>query len=108
MRVLILDVGDRFTRQGFGSSALLEGPKGYVLLDCPDLADRAPVAEQVARAGLHAVLLAWAEESRDYKMCSVCADHLTARGSLGNLPVVRCPSCRADQSQPVAAEPTDG
>jgi ribonuclease BN (tRNA processing enzyme) len=36
MRVLILGVGDAFSRRGFGSSALIEAPDGYVLLDCPD------------------------------------------------------------------------
>ena len=41
MRALILGVGDAFTGRHFGSSALLEGPSGYVLLDCPDLVHRA-------------------------------------------------------------------
>jgi ribonuclease BN (tRNA processing enzyme) len=36
MRVLILGVGDAFSRLHFGSSALIEGPRGLVLLDCPD------------------------------------------------------------------------
>ena len=50
MRVLILGVGDAFTRRSFGSSALIEAPEGYVLLDCPDLIHRA-VHEAAARAG---------------------------------------------------------
>lgn len=41
MRVLILGVGDAFTKKSFGSSALIEAPNGYVLLDCPDLIHRA-------------------------------------------------------------------
>jgi ribonuclease BN (tRNA processing enzyme) len=41
MRVLILGASDAFTRRGFGSSALIEAPEGYVLLDCPDLPHRA-------------------------------------------------------------------
>ncbi len=41
MRVLILGIGDAFTRLSYGSSALIEAPGGYVLLDCPDLVHRA-------------------------------------------------------------------
>jgi ribonuclease BN (tRNA processing enzyme) len=41
MRALVLGVGDAFTRRNFGSSALIEAPDGYVLLDCPDLVHRA-------------------------------------------------------------------
>ncbi len=40
MRVLILGIGDAFTSWHFGSSALIDGPAGYVLLDCPDLIHR--------------------------------------------------------------------
>ncbi len=36
MRVLILGVGDAFTTRSFGTSALLEAPNGYLLIDCPD------------------------------------------------------------------------
>jgi len=36
MRAIILGTGDAFTRLHFGSSALIEAPDGYVLLDCPD------------------------------------------------------------------------
>jgi ribonuclease BN (tRNA processing enzyme) len=50
MRVLILGASDSFTRRGFGSSALIEAPEGYVLLDCPDLPHRA-LHEATARAG---------------------------------------------------------
>jgi ribonuclease BN (tRNA processing enzyme) len=50
MRVLILGVGDAFTRLHFGSSALIEGSGGYVLLDCPDLIHRA-LFEATSRAG---------------------------------------------------------
>lgn len=41
MRVLILGVGDAFTIRGYGTSAVVEGPEGYLLLDCPDLIHRA-------------------------------------------------------------------
>ena len=50
MRAVILGVGDAFTRLHFGSSALLEGPDGFVLLDCPDLIHRA-IREATARVG---------------------------------------------------------
>lgn len=41
MKALILGVGDAFTIQSFGSSAVVEGPGGYLLIDCPDLIHRA-------------------------------------------------------------------
>lgn len=41
MRALILGIGDAFTSRGFGTSAILEGPAGHLLLDCPDLIHRA-------------------------------------------------------------------
>ena len=41
MRVLILGTGDAFTQYGFGTSAIIQGPEGYVLIDCPDLIHRA-------------------------------------------------------------------
>lgn len=40
VRVLILGVGDAFSRHHYGSSALIEAPGGYVLIDCPDLIHR--------------------------------------------------------------------
>ncbi|MGI9014737.1 MAG: MBL fold metallo-hydrolase [Phycisphaerales bacterium] len=36
MNVLILGTGDAFSRRSFGSSALVQAPDGYILLDCPD------------------------------------------------------------------------
>lgn len=41
MRALILGIGDAFTNRSFGTSAVIEGPDGYLLLDCPDLIHRA-------------------------------------------------------------------
>lgn len=40
MRALILGVGDAFTELHYGSSAVIEAPKGYVLIDCPDPINR--------------------------------------------------------------------
>jgi ribonuclease BN (tRNA processing enzyme) len=63
MRVLILGVGDAFSRRGFGSSALLEASDGYALVDCPDPIHRI-LHEATAQAGwsvdasrIHDVLL---------------------------------------------------
>lgn len=50
MRVLITGVGDAFTSRHFGSSALIEGPEGLVMLDCPDLVHRA-LREAATSAG---------------------------------------------------------
>ena len=36
MKVLITGIGDAFTRKHFGSSAVVQGPDGFVLIDCPD------------------------------------------------------------------------
>ena len=36
MRFLVVGTGDAFSTERFGSSCVLEGPKGLVLLDCPD------------------------------------------------------------------------
>jgi ribonuclease BN (tRNA processing enzyme) len=41
MRALILGVGDAFTTRHFGTSALIEAPRGWVLIDCGDLIHRA-------------------------------------------------------------------
>lgn len=50
MQVLILGTSDAFTTRGFGSSALIRGPGGLVLLDCPDPIHRI-VAEASTAAG---------------------------------------------------------
>src|SRR5262245_24086726 len=41
MRAMIIGIGDAFTRRHFGSSAVVEGPNGLLLIDCPDLIHRA-------------------------------------------------------------------
>lgn len=47
MDVLILGVGDAFTTTHFGSSAVVRGPDGYVMIDCPDPVHR--VLQEAAR-----------------------------------------------------------
>jgi len=41
VHVLIVGVSDAFTRRGFGSSCVIRGQHGHVLIDCPDLIHRA-------------------------------------------------------------------
>lgn len=41
MRALVLGIGDAFTAKSYGTSAVIEGPEGRLLLDCPDLIHRA-------------------------------------------------------------------
>lgn len=53
MRILITGVGDAFTRASFGSSALVEGPQGFVQIDCPDPIHRVWV-DATSRAGWNA------------------------------------------------------
>ena len=50
MRVLILGIGDSFTKRHFSCGALIEGPEGYVLLECSDLVHRA-LHHATGRAG---------------------------------------------------------
>lgn len=52
MRALVIGVGDAFTRRHFGSSAVVEGPEGLVLIDCPDLIHRA-LHDAGERSGWH-------------------------------------------------------
>ncbi|MCI0630619.1 MAG: MBL fold metallo-hydrolase [Phycisphaerales bacterium] len=50
MRILIIGIGDAFSRFHFGSSALIHAPAGYVLIDCPDPIHRALFAS-TSKAG---------------------------------------------------------
>ena len=36
MKILITGIGDAYTARHFGTSALIEAPEGYILLDCPE------------------------------------------------------------------------
>jgi ribonuclease BN (tRNA processing enzyme) len=78
MRVLILGVGDAFTTRHFGSSALIEGPEGYVLLDCPDPIHRV-LREATTRAG-------WAIDASgidDILLTHLHGDHCNGLESFG-------------------------
>lgn len=48
MRVLIVGIGDAFTVKHFGTSCVIEGPEGLVLVDCPDAVLRALTEAQKA------------------------------------------------------------
>ena len=50
MRVLILGIGDAFTRSHFNTSALIQAPQGYVLIDCPPMIHRV-LQESTQNAG---------------------------------------------------------
>ena len=78
MRVLILGVGDAFTRLHFGSSALIEGPEGHVLLDCPDLVHRA-LHEATNRAGWNVNVL----DVHDILLTHLHGDHCNGLESFG-------------------------
>ncbi len=78
MHALVLGVGDAFTRRYFGSSALIQGPGGYVLLDCPDLVHRA-LYEATGRAG-------WTVEAAtidDILLTHLHGDHCNGLESFG-------------------------
>ncbi len=77
-RVLILGVGDAFTRHQFGSSALIEGPGGRVLLDCPDPIHRV-LAEATALAGWKVEAL----DVHDVILTHLHGDHCNGLESLG-------------------------
>lgn len=78
MRVLILGVGDAFTRRHFGTAALVEAPGGPVLVDCPDPVHRV-LAEATAAAG-------WTVEAHqigDVVLTHLHGDHCNGLESLG-------------------------
>jgi len=41
MRFLVVGTGDAFSTERYGSSCVIEAPKGHLLVDCPDLVGRA-------------------------------------------------------------------
>lgn len=78
MRIVILGVGDAFTGKYFGSSALLLGPRGAVLLDCPD-----PI-HRVLREGTGALETPiGAHEIDDILLTHIHGDHSNGLESFG-------------------------
>lgn len=110
MRILILGVGDAFTRKHFGTSAVIEtgssaadGAKRYTLIDCPDLIHRA-LHDACAKSG-------WAiDASRidDVILTHLHGDHCNGLESFGfhrrilRLSDARLPRPRLHASQAVA------
>lgn len=78
MRVLILGVGDAFTTRSYGASCVIEGPEGYVLLDCPDLIHRV-LAESCAKSGWNVS----AKNIHDILLTHLHGDHCNGLESFG-------------------------
>lgn len=78
MRVLILGVGDAFTRRHFGSSALIEAPDGYVLIDCPD-----PVHRVLHEAGTRSGWTVGVSDIDDILLTHLHGDHCNGLESFG-------------------------
>jgi len=105
MRVLITGVGDAFTSRHFGSSALIDAPQGYVLIDCPDLVHRA-----VREAGDAAGWNVDASRIHDIILTHIHGDHCNGLESFGFLrrvmriknPRANLPIPRLHTTKPVA------
>jgi len=80
MNVLILGIGDAFTRRSFGSSALVRAPGGFVLIDCPDLIHRV-LLEATTIAG--AAWKADASKIDDILLTHLHGDHCNGLESFG-------------------------
>jgi ribonuclease BN (tRNA processing enzyme) len=78
MRVLITGVGDAFSKLYFGSSALVQGPEGLVLIDCPDSIHRA-LHEATTKSGRHID----AGHIHDIILTHLHGDHSNGLESLG-------------------------
>ena len=70
MRVLILGIADAFTRAHFNTSALIQAPRGYVLLDCPALIHRV-LHESTEKAGWNVQL----DDIQDVLITHLHGDH---------------------------------
>ena len=78
MRALILGVGDAFTTVSYGTSAIVEGPGGLVMIDCPDLVHRA-IREACEKSG-------WSVDIRsvdDIVLTHLHGDHCNGLESVG-------------------------
>jgi ribonuclease BN (tRNA processing enzyme) len=80
MRILITGVGDAFTARHFGSSALIDAPEGYLLIDCPD-----PIHRVLREAGETAGWPVDATAVGDIILTHLHGDHCNGLESLGFL-----------------------
>ncbi|MFM7807654.1 MAG: MBL fold metallo-hydrolase [Planctomycetota bacterium] len=78
MRFLVVGTGDAFSTEHFGSSCVIEAPKGHVLLDCPDLIGRA-LREAGTASGWHVS----ASGIDDIIVTHLHGDHCNGLESLG-------------------------
>lgn len=81
MEVLVLGIGDAFSRLHFGSSAAVRAPDGMVLIDCPDPIHRV-LHEAGQKAGGSWRLLA-AEQVTDILLTHLHGDHSNGLESFG-------------------------
>jgi len=90
MRVLILGVGDAFTRRHFNSGALIkapdapDGPGGFVMIDCPD-----PIHRVLHEAAVTAGWKVTASEIHDIIITHLHGDHCNGLESFGFWHLVR-------------------
>ncbi|MBM4112540.1 MAG: ribonuclease Z [Phycisphaerae bacterium] len=80
MRVLIVGVGDAFSTRHFGTSCVIEGPEGFLLVDCPDCLRRA-LAEASATSGWRVGI----ETIRDVVITHLHGDHVNGLEAFGFL-----------------------
>ncbi len=105
MELLILGVGDAFTRKHFGSSGLLRSDSGLVLIDCPD-----PIHRVIAEASRRAGWQVDAHDIHDIVLTHLHGDHCNGLESFGflrrmtraqggdlPLPRIHCPQPVADR-----------
>ena len=78
MRLLVVGTGDAFSTERYGSSCVIEGPKGRVLVDCPDLVGRA-----LREAGEASGWKVCATDIDDIVLTHLHGDHCNGLESIG-------------------------
>lgn len=78
MRVLILGVGDAFSRLHYGSSAVVQTASGSVAIDCPD-----PYHRVLHEASRKAGVIASTDDIDDYIITHLHADHCHGLETVG-------------------------
>lgn len=80
MRVLIVGIGDAFSTKHFGTSCVIEGPEGLILVDCPDAVLRG-LSEASTASGWRVD----AASIRDIVITHLHGDHCNGLEALGFL-----------------------
>jgi ribonuclease BN (tRNA processing enzyme) len=78
MRVLITGVGDAFTKLHFNTSAIVQAPEGYILIDCPD-----PLHRVLHEAALKSGWNVNADTIHDIIITHLHGDHSNGLETLG-------------------------